>query len=125
MGAMRNTEYNSSARHGRRREECLISRLRRIAAGLTGALVSRLAWVVPASAAGASTVTVGPGQSIQAAVDAAEPGTTIVLLPGVYRQNVLVMKDGITLQGAGPTTSGTVLEPPPVLPTGLCEHSGV
>lgn len=52
-------------------------------------------------AAGAATVTVSPGQSIQAAVDAAPPGSTIVVRPGTYRESVHVTKSGITLRGAG------------------------
>lgn len=102
-----------------------MGRLLRATLGIIFAVAGGVAWIVPASASALTTVTVGPGQSIQAAVDAAEPGTTIVLLPGVYRQNVLVSKDGITLQGAGPDTSGTVLEPPATPPTGECVLSGV
>ena len=48
-----------------------------------------------------SRVVVGPGESIQAAVDAADPGDTIVVRPGTYRQNVVVAKDGIRLVGFG------------------------
>jgi nitrous oxidase accessory protein NosD len=44
---------------------------------------------------------VRPGESIQAAVDAARPGDTIVVSPGRYRQNVVVRKDGIRLVGYG------------------------
>lgn len=50
----------------------------------------------------ARTVTVAPGESIQAAVDAAAPGTTIVVLPGVYHEPgaasaVTVTRDDIRL----------------------------
>jgi parallel beta-helix repeat protein len=68
------------------------------------------AMVVLAPAAGAATVTVQPGQSIQAAVDAAAPGTTIKLAPGVYHDNVEISKKAITIQGSG--AGNTVLEPP-------------
>src|SRR5438445_1266933 len=68
--------------------------------------------LVVALPAQAKTVTVGPGQSIQAAVNSASPGDTIVVKPGVYHQNVLVNKDRITLKGAGASPSGTVLVPP-------------
>src|SRR5215470_4561352 len=54
----------------------------------------------------AQKVVVGPGASIQAAVDAAQPGDTIVVT-GRHRENVAVTTDGITLRGAG-----AVLEPP-------------
>jgi hypothetical protein len=43
---------------------------------------------------------VGPGESIQAAIDAAEPGTTI-RVKGVHRENVSITKDGIKLRGLG------------------------
>jgi nitrous oxidase accessory protein NosD len=48
---------------------------------------------------------VGPGDSIQAAVDAAQPGDTIVV-KGRHRENVAITTDGIALRGVG-----AVLEP--------------
>ena len=57
------------------------------------------------SARAAQKVVAGPGESIQAAVDAARPGDTIVVT-GRHRENVAVTTDGITLRGAG-----AVLEP--------------
>jgi len=44
-------------------------------------------------------VTVEDGQSIQAAVVAAEPGTTIRVMPGTYNETVYIDKDGIRLIG--------------------------
>jgi parallel beta-helix repeat protein len=71
--------------------------------------VALLVLAVPASA-GASTIHVHAGQSIQAAVDAAAPGDAIVVGPGTYRERgrrcrglhahrcaVLVRKDHIRL----------------------------
>src|SRR5262245_31838386 len=49
-----------------------------------------------------SSVTIGPGDSIQATVDAAMPGTTIYLRPGTYVQSVVVNKPDIHLVGLGP-----------------------
>src|SRR5262245_9371907 len=49
-----------------------------------------------------ASVTIGPGASIQAAVDAATPGTTIFLRPGTYLQSVIVDKPDIALIGLGP-----------------------
>jgi nitrous oxidase accessory protein NosD len=61
---------------------------------------------------------VRPGESIQAAVDAAEPGDTIVVLGGVHRESVVIQKDGISLRGVK-----AVLEPP-TEPTSPCGPSG-
>src|SRR5262245_57389078 len=52
--------------------------------------------------AAAATVVVRPGESIQAAVDGAAPGSTVVVLPGTYHEPgsphaVAVTKDGIRL----------------------------
>jgi parallel beta-helix repeat protein len=44
-------------------------------------------------------VTVEPGQSIQDAVKAAAPGTTIRVMPGNYSETVYIDKDGIRLLG--------------------------
>ncbi|HEX3394928.1 MAG TPA: right-handed parallel beta-helix repeat-containing protein [Acidimicrobiales bacterium] len=78
------------------------------ALALALALVATLELIAP-SAASAATANVGPGQSIQAAIDAASPGDTIVVAPGTYRENLKINKDNITLQG---TPGGTTLAPP-------------
>ena len=44
-------------------------------------------------------VTVEDGESIQEAVKAAEPGTTIHVMPGTYNETVYIDKDGIRLIG--------------------------
>src|SRR6266508_5669946 len=54
--------------------------------------------------------------TIQAAVDAANPGDTVRVPPGIYRENVLVAKDNITIKGQ----SGAVLDG-----TGLPDNSGI
>jgi hypothetical protein len=74
----------------------------------------------PAQAHGKSVITVRPGQSIQAAVDKAAPGTTIVLKRGTFRESVLIQKDHITIRGSGSGPHGTVLIPPKTLPKNLC-----
>lgn len=56
---------------------------------------------------GATTWVVAAGMSIQAAIDAAAAGDTIVLGDGVFTENVLINKAGITLtslNGRGATT---------------------
>src|SRR5262249_31204508 len=74
-------------------------------------VLGALLWVLVVLVAGAGSaraaqkVVVGPGESIQAAVDTARPGDTIVVI-GRHRENVAVTTDGITLRGAG-----AVLEP--------------
>ena len=45
-------------------------------------------------------VQVRPGQSIQAAIDAAAPGTLILIAPGTYTENLFLYK-ALTLQGWG------------------------
>jgi parallel beta-helix repeat protein len=56
-------------------------------------------------------VVVKDGESIQAAVQAAEPGTTIQVMPGTYNETVYIDKDGIRLigvieEGRRPTLHG-------------------
>src|SRR3712207_3878688 len=48
--------------------------------------------------AGAQSLVVGAGESIQKAVNAADPGDTIVVR-GVHRENVVIRKNGIKLRG--------------------------
>lgn len=86
------------------------------AAGLGIALSSGAA----ASAWVSNTIVVGPGQSIQAAIDMASPGDTVLVKPGVYRQSVQIRTDGITLRGSGDSRWGTVLLPPKKFPKTLC-----
>jgi parallel beta-helix repeat protein len=66
-----------------------------------------IALLVPAGAAQAHrTTVVGPGQSIQAAVDAADPGDTILVF-GTHRENVAIQTDRLTLRGVG-----ALIQPP-------------
>jgi hypothetical protein len=81
-----------------------------------------IALSVPAAAAatGGSTIVVHPGQSIQAAVNHAQPGDTVLVKPGVYHQAVLIHTDGVTLRGSGDFLGGTVIKPPASAPHNLC-----
>jgi nitrous oxidase accessory protein NosD len=74
----------------------------------------------PTGSSHGSVIVVPPGQSIQAAVNRAHPGTTIQLKRGVYHQAVQIRTDGITLRGVGNSLNGTVLKPPAMKPTTLC-----
>ncbi len=51
--------------------------------------------------ASAAALVVHPGQSIQAAVDAAQPGATVVVTAGTYHEAVCVTTDGVKLPGSG------------------------
>ena len=57
----------------------------------------------PASAYSATKV-VHPGQSIQAAVDAASPGDTVLVLAGEYYESVTIHTNGLTLKAQGEVT---------------------
>src|SRR5215217_3629822 len=54
--------------------------------------------VTKIGSAGAQSSVVGPGESIQKAVNAADPGDTIVVR-GVHREDVIIRKNGIKLRG--------------------------
>lgn len=77
-------------------------------------MVRRLSSVVSAVALGAGTLVAGvgtaeadeaiivrPGESIQAAINAATPGTTVTVKKGVYRENLEITTDRVTLIGSG------------------------
>ena len=73
----------------------------------------------------AATRVVQPGESIQAAIDAAAPGDSIVVARGVFHENLTVLaKDQITLRGAGSTPGGTVLEPAVTPHPSVCTEFG-
>jgi hypothetical protein len=54
--------------------------------------------VTKIGSAGAQSSVVGPGESIQRAINAADPGDTIVVR-GVHREDVVIRKNGIKLRG--------------------------
>jgi hypothetical protein len=96
--------------------------------------MAALALVVPASSTAHRTVKVEAGESIQAAIDDARPGTTIKVEEGTYAESLLIKKDGIELVGEGrkkthivPPTNPTVGEGcvdassgQPAAPIGIC-----
>ena len=66
---------------------------------------------LPATAAwagGSKVRVVEPGESIQAAIDAASPGDTILVKPGTYAEALKITTDDLTLKGS----RGTVLTMP-------------
>jgi len=64
-----------------------------------------------ASPALATVRHVHPGQSIQAAINASDPGDTVKVAAGVYHQNLTITTTNLTLWGAGGGTHGTILRP--------------
>lgn len=77
----------------------MIVRRSRLFAAVAACSAAGLAFAPSAQADDGKHVTVRAGDSIQEAVDAAEPGTTIHVEEGVYRESVTIMTDGITLKG--------------------------
>jgi parallel beta-helix repeat protein len=73
---------------------------------LTLLVASGLALVAGVGSATAQSSVVGPGESIQKAVYAADPGGTIVV-KGVHLEDVVIRKDGIKLRG-----EDAVIKPP-------------
>jgi len=84
----------------------------KIASILSLATAAALAGGTVTASAAPGTRVVRPGQSIQGAIDAAHPGDTIIVQPGVYHENIEIKKNDITLRGAGGSPEGTVLMPP-------------
>ena len=67
---------------------------------LTLLVASGVALAAGVGSAGAQSSVVGPGESIQKAVNAAHPGDTIVVR-GVHREDVVIRKNGIKLRRMG------------------------
>jgi parallel beta-helix repeat protein len=74
---------------------------------LTLLMASGITLAAGVGSAAADSSVVGPGESIQKAINAADPGDTIVV-KGVHREDVVIRKDGIKLRGE----DGAVIKPP-------------
>src|SRR5215210_3232253 len=86
---------------------------------LTLLVASGLALAVGVGSAAADSSVVEQGESIQKAINAADPGDTIVVR-GVHREDVVIRKDGIKLRG-----EDAVIKPPakadsPCAPEAIC-----
>src|SRR5919107_4142164 len=75
---------------------------------LTLLVASGVALATAIGSAQAANKVVGPGESIQKAINAAHPGDTIVVR-GVHREDVIIRKNGIKLRG----DDDAVIEAPP------------
>src|SRR3712207_2757502 len=73
-------------------------------------LASGVALAVGVGSAGAQSAVVGPGESIQKAINAADPGDTIVVR-GIHREDIIIRKDGIKLRGFGNAVIETPARP--------------
>lgn len=56
------------------------------------------------------TITVNAGDKIQAAIDAARPGDTVLIMPGTYNEGVVVKRNNITLRGQMDGTTRPILD---------------
>ena len=75
--------------------------------GLAGAV---LLWALGTGHVLAGTLEVKEGESIQEAVNRAQPGDTILVYPGTYEESVYIDKDGITLRGVVQDREWPVME---------------
>jgi parallel beta-helix repeat protein len=77
--------------------------------------------VLPATSAaeGSGVIEVESGESIQAAIDAADPGTTIKIEEGTYKESLQISKDGIKLVGEGRDETN-IVPPDPLVPGKGC-----
>jgi hypothetical protein len=77
-------------------------------------VLALVAALVAAPAALGEVRHVFPGQSIQDAIDASRPGDTIRVHAGVFRENLTITTNRLTLVGAGGVGPGprTILRPP-------------
>jgi parallel beta-helix repeat protein len=90
---------------------------------LTVIVASGVALAAGIGSTGAQSSVVGPGESIQKAINAADPGDTIVVR-GVHREDVVIRKNGIKLRGDDATLKPPARADSPcskaVGPEGIC-----
>jgi parallel beta-helix repeat protein len=93
---------------------------------LAGMLLVLSAPAAAESSKSSKVVEVQAGESIQAAIDAADPGTTIKIEEGTYEESLQISKDGIKLVGEGKDETH-IVPPDPLVPGVGCvfEDAGV
>jgi len=69
-----------------------------------GSASDRLSHPAEGSAQRRDTISIGPGESIQAAIDAADDGTTIELVAGEHTERIDFRGKAVRLMGSGETT---------------------
>jgi nitrous oxidase accessory protein NosD len=86
---------------------------------LTLLVVSGLALVAGVGSTAAESSVVGPGESIQKAIYAANPGDAIVVR-GVHHEDVAIRKDGIKLRGDDAVIESPAKAGSPCAPEAIC-----
>ncbi len=56
------------------------------------------------------TITVNAGAKIQAVIDQARPGDTVIIMPGTYNEGVVIKRNNITLRGQMDGTTRPILD---------------
>jgi nitrous oxidase accessory protein NosD len=85
--------------------------VRTVQRSLASAVAAAALLGILTASASAATIEVFPGDSIQSAVNGAEPGDAIVVHAGVYHESVQINKSRLALRGAGDSRHGTVIKP--------------
>jgi parallel beta-helix repeat protein len=86
----------------------------RTSSSITGATL--LYFFLLVGLASAEEIKVNPGQSIQAAIDSANPGDQITVIKGTYAEQLIITKNRIQLVGQ----NGAILTPPDSFVTNGC-----
>jgi hypothetical protein len=86
---------------------------------LAGMLLGLPATSAAESSKSSKVIEVESGESIQAAIDAADPNTTIKIEEGTYKESLQISKDGIKLVGEGDDETH-IVPPDPLVPGEGC-----
>ncbi|PWU17395.1 MAG: hypothetical protein C5B48_16010 [Candidatus Rokuibacteriota bacterium] len=95
----------------------------RVKMTLVAAALAGLTMMLLSGPAAADVIKVSPGQSIQSAINKADPGDTVKLAPGTYSESVQIKTDRITLKGSG--SDETTIQPGTSSGDPFCEGNGI